>query len=142
LTIAKLANLVASTRANAPPVGCHCEWPRAIGIERLAFSGQSSAYAKEMMVEAEWLIPLSDESTFEQGVAFPLQGMTAHYLIQEFRKPTRGDFALVHAACGGLGGPLTQWARHFGAKVIGTVSGAQKVATAHSAAAEHVIVCT
>ncbi len=110
--------------------------------DRVAFSGQPGAYAEEIMVEAAWLIPLPDEFTFEQGAAFPLQGMTAHYLIHEFRKPAPGDFVLVHAASGGLGGQLVQWAHHFGATVIGTVSSAQKIATAQGAGASHVIVYT
>jgi NADPH2:quinone reductase len=108
--------------------------------DRVAFSGQPGAYAEEIRVPADWLIPLPDEFTFEQGAAFPLQGMTAHYLIQEFRRPTPGDFVLVHAAAGGLGGLLTQWARHLGATVIGAVSSAQKIAAARAAGAEHVIV--
>jgi NADPH2:quinone reductase len=110
--------------------------------DRVAFSGQPGAYAEEVMVDAVWLIPLPDEFTFDRGAAFPLQGMTAHYLIHEFRKPAQGDFVLVHAASGGLGGLLVQWARHFGATVIGTVSSAQKIATAQEAGADYVIVYT
>jgi NADPH2:quinone reductase len=88
------------------------------------------------------LIPLPDEFTFEMGAAFPLQGMTAHYLIHEFRKPKAGDFVLVHAAAGGVGGLLVQWARHLGATVIGTTSTEEKARTAREDGAEHVIVYT
>lgn len=110
--------------------------------DRVAFSGQSGAYAEEIIVEADWLIPLPDALSFQEGAAFPLQGMTAHYLIHDFRKPAPGDFVLVHAASGGLGGFLTQWARHLGATVIGTVSSEQKAAAARDAGAQHVIVYT
>ena len=110
--------------------------------DRVAFSGQSGAYAEEIMVDADWLIPLPDALSFEEGAAFPLQGMTAHYLIHDFRKPEPGDFVLVHAASGGLGGLLAQWARHLGATVIGTVSSEQKAAAARDAGAQHVIIYT
>jgi NADPH:quinone reductase-like Zn-dependent oxidoreductase len=70
------------------------------------------------------------EFTFEEGAAFPLQGMTAHYLIQGFRRPVPGSFVLIHAAAGGMGGLLVQWAKHLGANVIGTVSTEAKARTA------------
>ena len=107
--------------------------------DHVAFSGQPGAYAEETVVDADWLIPLPDEFSFEQGAAFPLQGMTAQYLVQEFRKPEPGDFVLVHAASGGLGGLLAQWARHLGATIIGTVSSDDKIAAAGAAGVEHVI---
>jgi NADPH2:quinone reductase len=47
--------------------------------------------------------------SFEQGAAFPLQGMTAHYLIHEYRKPSSGDVVLIHTAAGGMGLLLVQW---------------------------------
>ncbi len=110
--------------------------------DRVAFTGQPGAYAEALIADASRLIPLPDEFTFEEGAAFPLQGMTAHYLIHEFRKPTKGDFVLVHAAAGGVGGLLVQWARHLGATVIGTASTEEKARTARGAGAEHMIVYT
>jgi NADPH:quinone reductase len=110
--------------------------------DRVAFTGLPGAYAEVLVADAERLIPLPDEFTFEQGAAFPLQGMTAHYLIHEFRRPKRGDFVLIHAAAGGMGGLLVQWAKHFGATVIGTTSTEQKARTARVLGAEHVIVYT
>jgi len=110
--------------------------------DRVAFTGQPGAYAEAIVVDASRLIPLPDDFTFEQGAAFPLQGMTAHYLIHEFRKPKKGDFVLVHAAAGGVGGLLVQWAKHLGAVVIGTASSEDKARTAREAGAEHVIVYT
>ena len=73
--------------------------------------------------------------SFEQGAAFPLQGMTAHYLIHEFRKPKPGDIVLIHAAAGGMGLLLVQWSRHLGARVIGTVSTEEKAKAARQASA-------
>lgn len=110
--------------------------------DRVAFTGIPGAYAEAVVADASRLIPLPDNFTFEQGAAFPLQGMTAHYLIHEFRKPKAGDFVLVHAAAGGMGGLLVQWARHLGATVIGTTSSEEKARTAREAGAEHVIVYT
>src|SRR6266478_7438020 len=110
--------------------------------DRVAFTGLPGAYAEAIVADASRLIPLPDDFTFEQGAAFPLQGMTAHYLIHEFRKPKAGDFVLVHAAAGGVGGLLVHWARHLGATVIGTTSSEEKARTAREAGAEHVIVYT
>ena len=110
--------------------------------DRVAFTGIPGTYAEAIVADAGRLIPLPDDFTFEQGAAFPLQGMTAHYLIHEFRMPKAGDFVLVHAAAGGMGGLLVQWTRHLGATVIGTTSSEEKARTAREAGAEHVIVYT
>ncbi len=88
------------------------------------------------------MIPLPDDISFEQGAAFPLQGLTAHYLIHEFRRPSKGDFVLVHAAAGGVGLLLVQWAKRFGAHVIGTVSTERKAAISREAGADEMIVYT
>ena len=110
--------------------------------DRVAFTGVPGAYAEAVIADAGRLIPLPDDFTFEMGAAFPLQGMTAHYLIHEFRKPKAGDFVLVHAAAGGVGGLLVQWARHLGATVIGTTSSEEKAHAAREDGAEHMIVYT
>lgn len=110
--------------------------------DRVAFTDIPGAYGEAVLADASRLIPLPDDFTFEQGAAFPLQGVTAHYLIHEFRKPQPGDFVLIHAAAGGMGGLLVQWAKHLGATVIGTTSTEEKARTAREAGAEHVIVYT
>jgi NADPH2:quinone reductase len=107
--------------------------------DRVAFTGVPGAYAEAVLADAERLIHLPEGISFEQGAAFPLQGITAHYLIHEYRKPKAGDVVLIHAAAGGMGGLLVQWARHLGATVIGTVSSEAKAATAKEAGANHVI---
>jgi NADPH:quinone reductase len=108
--------------------------------DRVAFTGVPGAYSEAVIADAERLIPLPDEFTFEQGAAFPLQGMTAHYLIHEFRRPVPGSFVLIHAAAGGMGGLLVQWAKHLGADVIGTVSTEAKAQTARTSGADHIII--
>src|SRR3984885_15208885 len=58
--------------------------------DRVAFTGLPDAYSEAILADAERLIPLPEEFTFEVGAAFPLQGLTAHYLIHEFRQPVPG----------------------------------------------------
>ncbi len=107
--------------------------------DRVAYTGHLGAYAEASIVPATSLIPLPDAVSFEQGAAFPLQGTTAHYLIHEFRLPRTGDTVLIHAAAGGMGLLLVQWAKHLGARVIGTVSTEGKGQAAREAGADEVI---
>jgi NADPH:quinone reductase len=107
--------------------------------DRVAYTGQPGAYAEASLVQASSLIPLPETMSFEQGAAFPLQGMTAHYLIHEYRKPHPSDVVLIHAAAGGMGLLLVHWARHLGARVIGTVSTEEKAKAARQAGATDVI---
>src|SRR5215813_7201630 len=94
--------------------------------DRVAYTGHLGSYAEASVVPASKLIPLPSDLSFEQGAAFPHQGMTAHYLIHEYRLPNPGDTVLIHAAAGGMGRLLVQWAKHLGARVIGTVSTEEK----------------
>jgi NADPH:quinone reductase len=110
--------------------------------DRVAYSGHLGSYAEASVVPAGGLIPLPDSVSFEQGAAFPLQGMTAHYLLHEHRAIKPGDMVLIHAAAGGMGLLLTQWAKHLGARVIGTVSTEEKARAAHEAGADEVILYT
>jgi NADPH:quinone reductase len=110
--------------------------------DRVAYTGQPGAYAEASLVRADRLIPLPDDISFEQGAAFPLQGMTAHYLIHDFRTPKPGDFVLIPAAAGGVGLLLVQWAKHLGANVIGTVSTEEKAKNVLEAGADSIILYT
>jgi NADPH2:quinone reductase len=110
--------------------------------DRVAYTGHLGSYSEYAVVSAGKLILLPPDFSFEQGAAFPLQGMTAHYLLHEFRKLKPGDTVLVHAAAGGVGLLLVQWARHLGARVIGTASTGEKAAVAAAAGADHMIVYT
>jgi NADPH:quinone reductase len=110
--------------------------------DRVAFTGLPGAYSEAILADAERLIPLPEEFSFEEGAAFPLQGTTAHYLIHEFRQPGPGSVVLIHAAAGGMGGLLVQWAKHLGATVIGTVSTEAKARTARASGADHIILYT
>lgn len=110
--------------------------------DRVAFTGQPGGYAEVTVVPGDSLIALPADLSFEQGAAFPLQGMTAHYLLHEFRPLKPGDTVLIHAAAGGMGLLLVQWARHMGARVIGTVSTEEKAKAARDAGAGEVILYT
>lgn len=107
--------------------------------DRVAYVHQPGAYAELSLVDAESLIKIPDNLSFEQAAAFPLQGMTAHYLIHEFRQLRTGDIVLIHAAAGGMGLLLVQWAHHLGARVIGTTSTEEKAKIAKEAGASDVI---
>ncbi|MCX7010356.1 MAG: quinone oxidoreductase [Kiritimatiellaeota bacterium] len=109
---------------------------------RVAFTGQIGTYAEYNAVDAWKLIPLPDKMSFEEGAAFPLQGMTAHYLVHDHRPIHKKDVVLIHAAAGGVGLLLVQWAKHLGATVIGTVSNLEKADLVKQAGADHVIMYT
>lgn len=110
--------------------------------DRVAYTFGLGAYAEACNVPQDVLIPLPANVSFEQGAAFPLQGMTAHYLLFEFHDIKPGEMVLIHAAAGGMGLLLTQWAKHLGARVIGTVSTEEKAKIAKEAGADEVIIYT
>lgn len=110
--------------------------------DRVAYTGNIGSYAEYNLVKAWQLIPLPPHISFEQGAAFPLQGMTAHYLMYGYHHVKPGDYVLIHAAAGGVGLLLVQWMKHLGAKVIGTVSTEEKANIVKSAGADHTILYT
>lgn len=110
--------------------------------DRVAYVHEPGSYAEQNLVKADDLILLPSDISFEQGAAFPLQGMTAHYLLHEFRKVKPQDIVLIHAAAGGMGLLLVQWAKHLGAKVLGTTSTEEKAEIAKEAGADEVIIYT
>ena len=110
--------------------------------DRVAYTGHLGSYSEYVAIAADKLIKLPRELSFEEGAAFPLQGMTAQYLIHEYRIPGPGDVVLVHAAAGGVGRLVVQWAKHLRATVIGTVSTEEKARVATEAGADHTILYT
>jgi NADPH2:quinone reductase len=99
--------------------------------DRVAY-GQSplGAYAEARIMPAERLVKLPKEIDFKIGAAMMLQGMTARYLLRRTYRVKKGDTILVHAAAGGVGLIMCQWAKSLGATVIGTVSSDEKAALA------------
>jgi len=110
--------------------------------DRVSYVHEPGSYAEKNLVNAKNLILLPPDFSFEQGAAFPLQGMTAHYLLHEFRKVKENDIILIHAAAGGMGLLLVQWAKHLGARVLGTASSEEKAKIAKEAGADEVILYT
>ncbi|RYG71774.1 quinone oxidoreductase [bacterium] len=110
--------------------------------DRVSYTGVMGSYGEMNIVPAEALIPLPEELSFEVGASFPLQGMTAHYLLHEFRQLKVGETVLIHAAAGGMGLLLCAWAKQMGMRVIGTVSSDEKAERARQAGADEIIFYT
>jgi len=109
--------------------------------DRVAYaSAPIGAYTTDRVLSADRLVRLPDAISFETAAAMMLQGMTAQFLLRRTFRVTAGQTILVHAAAGGVGLILCQWARHLGATVIGVVSTPEKAALAHAHGAAHVIV--
>jgi len=105
--------------------------------DRVAYAtGPIGAYAVERVIAADRVVKLPDAIDFQTAAAMMLQGMTAQYLLRRTYHVQPGDTILVHAAAGGVGLILCQWAKHLGATVIGVVSTPEKadLARAHGAA--------
>ena len=101
--------------------------------DRVAYAGiPPGAYAQERKIPAHRLVKLPDGISFEQGAAMMLQGMTARYLLRGCYDVKKGDTILIHAAAGGVGLIVCQWARHLGATVIGTVGSPEKAELARA----------
>ena len=107
--------------------------------DRVAYAEALGAYAQEHNVPAHFLVHLPDDIDFATGAAMMLKGLTAQYLLRRTFRVEAGHTVLVHAAAGGVGLILTQWARHLGATVIGTVGSPEKGDLARSNGADHVI---
>jgi NADPH2:quinone reductase len=107
--------------------------------DRVAYAGTLGAYAEVAVVPAERLVPLPQAVEARTAAAVMLQGMTAHYLATSTYRLQPGDTALVHAAAGGVGLLLVQMAKLKGARVLGTVSTAEKARLAREAGADEVI---
>ena len=109
--------------------------------DRVAYtSGPLDAYSEARNIEARHLVALPDDISFEQGAAMMLQGITAQYLLHATYPVKAGETILVHAAAGGVGSILVQWAKLLGATVIGTVGNDDKAQRARALGCDHVIV--
>jgi NADPH:quinone reductase len=112
----------------APKVGDRVAWCQAAG-----------SYATQVVVPAARAVNVPDAIDDRTAAALLLQGITAHYLATATFALRAGQVALVHAAAGGVGLLLVQLAKRAGARVIGTVSTAEKAALARGAGADDII---
>ncbi|MDQ4502640.1 quinone oxidoreductase [Sinomonas sp. ASV322] len=107
--------------------------------DRVATAEGSRAYADYLLVEADKALPVPEGLDLAAAAALPLQGMTAHYLINSSFRVQPGQTALVHAGAGGVGLLLIQLLKAKGARVITTVSSDEKAELAVGAGADHAI---
>jgi NADPH2:quinone reductase len=102
--------------------------------DRVAYAGMPpGAYAELRLIPAHRLVKLPDFIATRQAAAMMLQGMTARYLLHGCYPVRSGSRILIHAAAGGVGLIVSQWAKHLGAIVLGTVGSPEKaeIARAH-----------
>jgi NADPH2:quinone reductase len=107
--------------------------------DRVAYAGALGAYAEARSVPAEKLVKIPDGVDSKQAAAMMLQGMTAQFLVRRCHKVEKGETILVHAAAGGVGLILCQWAKHLGATVIGVVSTPEKAELIRAHGADHAL---
>ncbi len=101
--------------------------------DRVAYgTGPLGAYSEFHLLPEAQLVKLPEQISFEQGAAVMLKGLTVQYLLRQTHELKAGETVLFHAAAGGIGSLACQWAKAIGAKLIGTVSSAQKAAYAKS----------
>ena len=103
------------------------------------FFAKTGAYAQERNVPASRLAHLPDGISDIQAAAVMLKGLTSSNIVNKIYRPEPGDHVLIHAAASGVGLILTQWCKHFGAVVIGTVGNAEKARIAREHGADHTI---
>jgi NADPH2:quinone reductase len=107
--------------------------------DRVAWQGSLGSYAQRALIPAANLVLVPEGIADDTAGALMLQGITAHYLVRSTYEVKPGDDILVHAAAGGVGLLLIQLAKARGARVIGTVSTAEKEELARAAGADDVI---
>lgn len=110
--------------------------------DRVTYTGfinTLGAYSTERLVPAEPLIKLPDAISCETAAAMTMRGLTASYLMRRIYPFKRGDTILLHAAAGGVGLIVSQWAKKLGLTVIGTVSTDEKAEIAHTNGCDYTI---
>lgn len=108
--------------------------------DRVGYLMALGAYADKRLIRAAQLVKLPPFISDEQAAAGLVKGITAEYLLTRMYHVTQGSAILVHAAAGGVGQLLVQWAKSLGAQVIGTVGSSPKAALAKAAGCDAVLV--
>ncbi|MPZ56688.1 MAG: zinc-binding dehydrogenase [Rhizobiales bacterium] len=114
----------------------------AIGDRVACVAGPDSAYAEARNVPATRVVPLPTAIDDRTAASMMVRGMTARYLLKQTYAVQQGDPILIHAAAGGVGLIMCQWAKHLGATVIGTVGSDEKAEIARTHGCDHAIVYT
>ena len=97
------------------------------------------AYAEARIAPAARVVKLPDGIDERTAASMMVRGMTARYLLHATYKVKPGDTIVIHAAAGGVGLIVSQWAKHLGATVIGTVGSDDKAAIARAHGCDHVL---
>lgn len=108
--------------------------------DRVAYAQPIGAYAEVCLRPADRLVKIPSGVSDRVAAAMMLKGLTAQYLLRRTYRVKKGETILVHAAAGGVGQILCQWAKHLGVTVIGTVGSEEKAALAKKVGCKHVIV--
>lgn len=112
----------------------------AVGDRISYFTMGGGGYASERIVAADLAFKVPDGVSDDMAAALTMKGLTAQMLLRQVYAVKVGTVMLVHAAAGGVGTILCQWASHLGARVIGTVGSDEKVEVALSNGCSDVIV--
>ncbi|MFL5314923.1 MAG: quinone oxidoreductase family protein [Microvirga sp.] len=107
--------------------------------DRVAYVITLGNYAEERLADVKLVVKLPDSVDYDTAAAMMLKGMTVQYLLRRTFAVKPGDTILFHAAAGGVGLIATQWAKHLGATVIGTVGSKEKAELAKKNGCDHVI---
>ena len=110
--------------------------------DRVAYAGPLGAYASTRVLQSDRLVRIPSSVSFEAAASLMLKGLTAQYLLHRTHVVRAGETVLVHAAAGGVGLILCQWAHALGVNVIGVVSTEAKGELARQNGATHVVVGT
>jgi NADPH:quinone reductase len=109
--------------------------------DRVAYaSGLPGAYAQERVLAADRLVRIPEGVSDRLAAATMFKGLTAWFLLRRTHRVRRGETVVIHAAAGGVGLLVTQWARHLGAEVIGVVGSEAKAALATQHGCHHALV--
>lgn len=107
--------------------------------DRVAYAATPGSYADERILPADRLVKVPDAVELKTAAAMMLKGMTAQYLLRQTFRVGPEHTILFHAAAGGVGLIAGQWAKHLGARVIGTAGSEEKMALARAHGYDHVI---
>ena len=108
--------------------------------DRVAYAGPIGGYAEVRLIDADKLVKLPDAISAEQAAGMMLQGMTVQMLLRSVFPVAKGDTILIHAAAGGVGLIMCQWAKALGVRVSGTVGTEEKAELAAAHGCDHPIV--
>ena len=107
--------------------------------DRAGYRFNLGGYAERRLIAADQLYKLPDGIDAKTAAAIMVRGLTAQYLVRQLYPVSAGETVLIHSAAGGMGSLLTQWAKHLGATVIGTVGAPEKIGIARARGCDHVI---